>query len=161
MEGTLLPVMCVCFPFPPLPSSGTLTRTRINRVNSPPGRSSSWMAKPSRYASIHPPFYPAPSFTLTFTLTQKRTDKWTHHAGRITSLALSATHLASTSLDTHVYVYSLEAPFSRYVHVAGAAPMGGAIVSWLPEGSGDGKKKGRVVSGGADGCVRVWEVVLP
>jgi len=96
---------------------------------------------------------------------QKRTDRWTHHAARITSLAFSptTTHLASTSLDTHVYVYSLEPPFSRYVHVAGAAPMGGAVVSWLPSNEGgqvDGKR-GRVASGGADGCVRVWEVVLP
>lgn len=49
--------------------------------------------------------------------------------------------------------------------------MGGAVVSWLPVGDGDvsasgndktdGKGKGRVVSGGADGCVRVWEVALP
>ena len=48
--------------------------------------------------------------------------------------------------------------------------MGGAIVSWLPVGGGDVagasgkvsvKGKGRVVSGGADGCVRVWEVVFP
>ena len=45
--------------------------------------------------------------------------------------------------------------------------MGGAVVSWLPEGEGsaagkaDGKGRGRVVSGGADGCVRVWDVVLP
>jgi hypothetical protein len=43
--------------------------------------------------------------------------------------------------------------------------MGGAVVTWLPEGEGSaaGKVdgKGRVVSGGADGCVRVWEVVLP
>ncbi|KAG8216716.1 WD40-repeat-containing domain protein [Butyriboletus roseoflavus] len=108
---------------------------------------------------------------------QKRTDKWTHHTARITSLAFSPsarataplTHLASTSLDTHVYVYALEPPFSRYVHVPGAAPMGGAVVSWLPVGEGDasasgkadGNAKGRVVSGGADGCVRVWEVVLP
>ncbi|KAH0835874.1 WD40-repeat-containing domain protein [Lanmaoa asiatica] len=120
---------------------------------------------------------------------EKRTDKWTHHTARITSLAFSpgptasqvdtssitratapSTHLVSTSLDTHVYVYTLEPPFSRYVHVAGAAPMGGAVVSWLPGGEGgvsgagikaDGKVKGRVVSGGADGCVRVWEVALP
>ncbi|KAF8548078.1 WD40 repeat-like protein [Imleria badia] len=101
---------------------------------------------------------------------EKRTDKWTHHTARITSLAFSPspvpTHLASTSLDTHVYVYSLESPFSRYVHVAGAAPMGGAVVSWLPGEQGsvtrkDGKGKGRVISGGADGCVRVWEMVLP
>ena len=97
------------------------------------------------------------------------------HTARITSLAFSpstpaSTYLASTSLDTHVYVYTLEPPFSRYVHVAGAAPMGGAIVSWLPVGGGDAagasgkvsvKGKGRVVSGGADGCVRVWEVVFP
>ncbi|KAF8137293.1 WD40-repeat-containing domain protein [Boletus edulis] len=100
---------------------------------------------------------------------EKRTDRWTQHTARITSLAFTPgpvpTWLASTSLDTHVYVYSLEAPFSRYEHVAGAAPMGGAVVSWLSGASGtgkaDGKGKGRVVSGGADGCVRVWEVVFP
>ncbi|KAG6377576.1 WD40-repeat-containing domain protein [Boletus reticuloceps] len=100
---------------------------------------------------------------------EKRTDRWTQHTARITSLAFTPgpvpTWLASTSLDTHVYVYSLEAPFSRYEHVAGAAPMGGTVVAWLSGASGigkaDGKGKGRVVSGGADGCVRVWEVILP
>lgn len=45
--------------------------------------------------------------------------------------------------------------------------MGGTVVSWLGGGEGsvawkaDGKVKGRVVSGGADACVRVWEVILP
>lgn len=41
--------------------------------------------------------------------------------------------------------------------------MGGAVMSWLPgkEGSAAGKTTGRLVSGGADGCIRVWEVVLP
>lgn len=136
------------------------------------------MVTPQRYV---PPFLLPPS-TPSTPFTQKRTDKWTHHTARITSLAFSAspgptatqttepsTHLASTSLDTHVYVYTLQSPFSRYVHVPGATPMGGAVVSWLPAGEGDvnasgktdGKGKGRVVSGGADGCVKVWEVTLP
>ncbi|KIJ61836.1 hypothetical protein HYDPIDRAFT_95700 [Hydnomerulius pinastri MD-312] len=84
----------------------------------------------------------------------KLTDKWTHHTARISSLSFSptSTHLASTSLDTHVYVYNTAAPYSKYVHVRGAAPMGGSAVLWVD---------GRVVSSGADGCVRVWEVVLP
>ncbi|KAG9313595.1 WD40 repeat-like protein [Chiua virens] len=70
-----------------------------------------------------------------------RTDKWTHHTARITSLAFSATHLVSTSLDTHVYVYRLEAPFSKYVHVAGAAPMGGAVVLWLVGGDSERERR--------------------
>ena len=131
----------------------------VCRQDCPPG----WQHRRGRlYSSLHRDHSP-----LTVPYTQKRSDKWTHHTARITSLSFSSTHLASTSLDTHVYVYTLKAPFSGYVHVAGAAPMGGAVVSWLPQPGGGGDvasargAKARVVSGGADGCVRVWEVVLP
>ncbi|KAF9239843.1 WD40-repeat-containing domain protein [Melanogaster broomeanus] len=93
---------------------------------------------------------------------EKLTDRWTHHAGRIASLSFnpSSTHVASTSLDTHVYVYNVASP-SKYVHVRGAAPMGGSAVFWLEDGKGGQQGKGRVVSGGADACVRVWEITLP
>ncbi|KAF9226006.1 WD40 repeat-like protein [Gyrodon lividus] len=94
---------------------------------------------------------------------EKLADKWTHHAARVASLSFntSSTHVASTSLDTHVYVYSVASPYSKYVHIRGAAPMGGSAVFWLGDGEGGKQEKGRVASSGADGCVRVWEVALP
>ncbi|KIK79322.1 hypothetical protein PAXRUDRAFT_36466 [Paxillus rubicundulus Ve08.2h10] len=94
---------------------------------------------------------------------EKLTEKWTHHAGRITSLSFNpeSTHLASTSLDSHVYVYSIASPFSKYVHVRGAAPMGGSVVFWFANVKGGERGTGRVASSGADGCVRVWKVTLP
>ncbi|KAI6029667.1 WD40-repeat-containing domain protein [Pisolithus microcarpus] len=94
----------------------------------------------------------------------KITDRWAHHTARIASLAFlcpstaeSATHVASISLDTNVYIYSVT-NISKYVAIRGAAPGGGSAVFWL-ESQRNGK--GELVSAGADGCARIWEVSLP
>ncbi|KAH7887030.1 WD40-repeat-containing domain protein [Phlebopus sp. FC_14] len=91
------------------------------------------------------------------------TDRWTHHASRIASLSFfpsSTSHLASISLDTNLYVYNVGATnTAKYVAIRGAAPGGGNAVFWLDGDKTDGKA--RVASAGADGCVRVWEVLLP
>ncbi|KAH7925452.1 WD40 repeat-like protein, partial [Leucogyrophana mollusca] len=85
------------------------------------------------------------------------TSRWSFHTARIASLSFlpSSTHLASGSLDTNVYVWSVEKPMS-YVAIKGAAPGGASVVLWL----GQEGQKGTLVSAGADGCTRIWEVVL-
>ncbi|KAG1745275.1 WD40-repeat-containing domain protein [Suillus lakei] len=89
--------------------------------------------------------------------------RWDWHTARISSLALSSppTHVVSGSLDTNIYVWSLE-NISKRVLVKGAGPGGVNCVAWLGDVHvTDGKKMGRILSAGADGCVRVWEVELP
>ncbi|KAH7913317.1 WD40-repeat-containing domain protein [Hygrophoropsis aurantiaca] len=92
------------------------------------------------------------------------TNRWTFHTARITSLSFlpqptptqSPTHLASGSLDTNVYIWSIEKPSSQ-VAIKNAASGGASSVLWLsPTGN-----KARLVSTGADACARIWEVVLP
>lgn len=93
--------------------------------------------------------------------------RWDWHTARISSLAflpaLSSppTHVVSGSLDTNLYVWSLQ-NISKRVLVKGAGPGGVHCVSWLGDAHiTDGKKMGRILSAGADGCARVWEVELP
>lgn len=93
--------------------------------------------------------------------------RWDWHTARISSLAFlpalasPPTHVVSGSLDTNLYVWSLE-NISKRVLVKGAGPGGVNCVVWLDDAHAtDGKKTGRVLSGGTDGCVRVWEVELP
>ncbi|KAI6019903.1 WD40-repeat-containing domain protein [Pisolithus orientalis] len=95
---------------------------------------------------------------------EKITDRWAHHTARIASLAFlcpsateSATHVASISLDTNVYIYSVT-NISKYVAIRGAAPGGGSAVLWLESQE---KGRGKLVGAGADGCARIWEVTLP
>ncbi|KAH8113894.1 WD40 repeat-like protein [Phellopilus nigrolimitatus] len=86
--------------------------------------------------------------------------RWAHHTSRITALAWTSagTHIASGSLDTHVFVWSVAAP-ARNVAIRHAGPGGVNGVAWLEADAGAGKAK--LASAGADGCVRVWEVKLP
>ncbi|KAL5522671.1 hypothetical protein ACEPAG_8689 [Sanghuangporus baumii] len=95
-----------------------------------------------------------------FDVVDKKTveSRWTHHASRINSLAWAptGTHIASGSLDTHVFVWSVEKPLSN-VPIRHAGPGGVSAVAWL-EAS---KDKGKLATAGADACVRVWEVKLP
>ncbi|KAG1760649.1 WD40-repeat-containing domain protein [Suillus occidentalis] len=93
--------------------------------------------------------------------------RWDWHTARISSLAffpaLSSppTHVVSGSLDTNLYVWSLE-NISKRVLIKGAGPGGVNCVIWLGDAHvTDGKKTGRILSAGADGCMRVWEVELP
>lgn len=98
---------------------------------------------------------------------QRVQTRWDWHNGRISSLAflpawsLPPTHVVSGSLDTNVYIWSLE-NISKRVCIKGAGPSGVNCVVWLGEPRViDGKQTGRVLSAGTDGCARVWEVELP
>ncbi|KAI0356078.1 WD40 repeat-like protein [Trametes cingulata] len=81
------------------------------------------------------------------------TSRWSFHSGRIHSLAWTADgkHCASGSLDTHVYVWSVEKPMKN-VAIKNAGPGGVNAVFWL------GEKE--LASAGADGCVRRWSVTF-
>ena len=68
----------------------------------------------------------------------------------------SGTHIASGSLDGHVFVWSVASPLSN-VPIRHAGPGGVSAVAWLEAE----KEKGKLATTGADGCVRVWEVKLP
>ncbi|OAX35074.1 WD40 repeat-like protein [Rhizopogon vinicolor AM-OR11-026] len=92
--------------------------------------------------------------------------RWDWHTARISSLAflqaLSSppTHVVSGSLDTNVYIWSLENT-SKRVFIKGASSGGVNCVLWLGEARvTDGKQTGRVLSAGTDACARVWEVEL-
>jgi WD40 repeat protein len=98
---------------------------------------------------------------------QRVPTRWDWHTARISSLAflpaLSSppTHVVSGSLDTNVYVWSLE-NISKRVFIKGASSGGVNCVLWLGEARvTDGKQTGHVLSAGTDACVRVWEVELP
>ncbi|TFK49120.1 WD40 repeat-like protein [Heliocybe sulcata] len=85
------------------------------------------------------------------------TSRWSFHSGRINSLSWTADsrHCASGSLDTHVYVWSVEKPL-RNIAIKNAGPGGINSVLWLES---DGKA-GKLVSAGADACARLWEVTF-
>jgi len=81
------------------------------------------------------------------------TSRWSFHTGRINSLSWTADgkHCASGSLDTHVYVWSVEKPM-RNIAIKNAGPGGISAVFWT------GAKT--LASAGADGCVRTWEITV-
>jgi len=85
------------------------------------------------------------------------TSRWINHSARINSLSWTADsqYCASGSLDTHVYIWSVVKP-TKSTAVKNAGPGGVNAVLWL-----EGGKDGKLVSAGADACVRVWEVKFP
>ncbi|KAG5219855.1 WD40 repeat protein [Salix suchowensis] len=85
------------------------------------------------------------------------TSRWSFHSARVNSLSWTSDsrHCASGSLDTHVYVWSVERPMKN-IAVKNAGPGGVNVVLWTSEDA----KTGKLVSGGADGCLRVWEVTF-
>ncbi|PCH35254.1 WD40 repeat-like protein [Wolfiporia cocos MD-104 SS10] len=90
-----------------------------------------------------------------FDIKEKKTvtTRWSFHSARIHSLAWTADgqHCASGSLDTHVYVWSVQKPM-RNIAIKNAGPGGVSAVLW----AGDG----RLASAGADGCVRTWDITF-
>ncbi|KAJ7247874.1 WD40-repeat-containing domain protein [Mycena haematopus] len=86
------------------------------------------------------------------------TARWSFHSARINSLKWTSDskHCASGSLDTHVYIWSVDNP-TRNIALKNAGPGGVNAVLWVGGGVGKG---GTLASAGADGCVRVWEVLF-
>ncbi|KAF8528739.1 WD40-repeat-containing domain protein [Gautieria morchelliformis] len=85
--------------------------------------------------------------------------RWTFHNSRIHSLAWTTdgAHVASGSLDTHVYVWSIAKPM-RNIAIKNAGPGGVWGVRWVP--GADSGAEGKLLSAGADGAVRMWGVVF-
>ncbi|TCD64690.1 WD40 repeat-like protein [Steccherinum ochraceum] len=81
------------------------------------------------------------------------TSRWSFHSARIHSLAWTpdGKHCASGSLDTHIYIWSVDNPVKN-IAIKNAAPNGVSAVFWL----GDKKLAGT----GADGCARTWDVTF-
>ncbi|GJJ14817.1 hypothetical protein Clacol_009085 [Clathrus columnatus] len=86
-------------------------------------------------------------------------NKWTNHATRVYSLVwtFDGAHIASASLDTHIYVWDVAKPL-KIIAIKNAIPRGAWSVAWVPNSVVDGK--GKLLGSGADGAVRVWEVVF-
>ncbi|KAI0084155.1 WD40-repeat-containing domain protein [Irpex rosettiformis] len=82
------------------------------------------------------------------------TGRWSFHSGRILSLAWTADgqHVASSALDTHVYIWSIKFPL-RNISIKNAAAGGVNVVFWV-----DGQKK--LAGTGADGVVRTWDITF-
>jgi WD40 repeat protein len=81
------------------------------------------------------------------------TDRWSAHTARVTSIAWNEEETAavSGSLDTNVFLWTLAEP-GRRVKTGNAHKDGVNGVGWV------GKDK--VVSTGADGSVKVWNVTI-
>ncbi|KAK3724524.1 WD40 repeat-like protein [Vermiconidia calcicola] len=79
------------------------------------------------------------------------TNRWSAHTARVTCIAWSpdGKKAVSGALDTNVFVFSLADPGKR-VKASNAHKEGVGAVAW-PEDS-------KVISCGADGCVKVWKV---
>jgi len=79
------------------------------------------------------------------------TSRWSFHSARVNSLSWTedSQHCASGSLDTHVYIWSVQKPM-RNIAIKNAGPGGVNSVLWV--------NSGELVSAGADGCIRIWEV---
>ncbi|TGZ84517.1 WD repeat-containing protein-like protein 1 [Ascodesmis nigricans] len=83
-----------------------------------------------------------------------KTTRWAFHNARVESIAWNSagTHVVSGSLDCSLYVYSVDRPVKNAVFRN--AHQGGINgVAWEDEKT--------VVSAGADGAVKRWEVELP
>ena len=80
--------------------------------------------------------------------------RWSSHTARITGIAWTrdGKFAASSSLDCSVRVWSVAKPGSR-IAAMGAHKESATGVVWLDDGS-----KHKLVSTGADGAVKVWEV---
>jgi len=85
------------------------------------------------------------------------TSRWSFHSARVHSLSWTADsqHCASGSLDTHIYVWSIKSP-TKYIAIKNAVPGGVNTVIWRHSNSTVGK----LISAGADACVRTWEVTF-
>ncbi|WVR03821.1 hypothetical protein IAU60_000817 [Kwoniella sp. DSM 27419] len=75
--------------------------------------------------------------------------RWTFHTGRVVSLAWASDNkrLASAGLDEAIYLWNRE-KIVKNTAIKNAHPGGVSGVSWLTED--------KLVTTGADGCVRTW-----
>lgn len=82
-----------------------------------------------------------------------KTTRWAFHTARVQSIVWNekGSHVVTGSLDTNVFVYSVENP-AKNVKVRNAHMGGVNVVGWEGEDT--------IVSAGADGAVKRWSVTL-
>jgi len=91
---------------------------------------------------------------------EARITRWSAHTSRVTCIRWNGegTYAVSGGLDGSVFVWSVQRPGMR-VQAGGACREGVHGVCWIEGGEGGtGEGKGRVVSVGGDGAVKVWGV---
>jgi len=90
-----------------------------------------------------------------YLLTQVVTARWSFHCASVNSLDWHADsiHCASGSLDTHVYIWSVEKPL-RNIAIKNAGLRGVNAVLWIESPSN------KLATAGADGCIRTWEITF-
>lgn len=79
-------------------------------------------------------------------------DMWQHHAGKITNLSWSpdSKHLASSSVDTHCFVYSTS-KINDYIQIKNAHPLNPvSSCAWLDDN--------HLVTSSQDCCLRKWRL---
>lgn len=78
-------------------------------------------------------------------------DRWSGHAGRVTSIAWNeaGTHAVSGGLDTHIYIWGLKS-FGSSASTLNAHKDGVKGVTWIGEN--------KIASGGSDASVKIWTV---
>lgn len=88
---------------------------------------------------------------LILSLFKSITGRWTFHSARIHALAWTpdGNHIASASLDTHVYIWSVQKPLKN-IALKNVGPGGVSAVEWVAAD--------KVATAGADGCVRVFSI---
>lgn len=86
---------------------------------------------------------------------QVKSNRWSRHTSRVSSISWTSDgqHCASGSLDTDVYIWSVN-NISSNIPIKNAGMGGVNSVLWIEDKGGIGK----LASGGADACVRIWEV---
>ncbi|GAO18082.1 uncharacterized protein UV8b_07333 [Ustilaginoidea virens] len=80
-------------------------------------------------------------------------DRWTAHTGRVTCIAWdeAGAHVASGSLDTHIYVWCLDKKLQgKRIQAASAHKEGVNGITWL--------RNDRIASAGTDATVKIWNV---
>lgn len=84
---------------------------------------------------------------------QAITGRWTFHSARIHSLAWApdGNHVASGSLDTHVYIWSVAKPLKN-IALKNVGPGGVFAVEWV--------NANELATAGADGCVRLFSITF-
>lgn len=86
------------------------------------------------------------------------TSRWAYHSACVNSLSWTADslHCASGSLDTHIYIWSVQKPIKN-IAIKNAVAGGVNAVLWLSAGN-EGSGSGRLVGTGVDAGIKVWQV---
>ncbi|KAG0343336.1 hypothetical protein BG004_005391 [Podila humilis] len=81
-----------------------------------------------------------------------KTERWASHSGRVNSIKWSPSgkYAVSGSLDTHVYVWSIEQPMKK-VAILNAHALGVTGAAFIDEDT--------IISTGADACVKQWKII--